>query len=258
MLTGVLTIFKRELRSYFTSPVAYAVIAGFLTLSGWLFFSLVGNFIRLRSMMMATGQVHSNIPLNLNVFVLTPFFLNLSFLLMFIVPLITMRLFAEERRDGTDELILTSPIEVGQLVAGKFLSAMGFVFIVLFMTLIYPTVLFIFGNPETGPLLSGYLGLILLSSSYISIGMFTSTLTKNQIIASSSCFLILILSYVIAWPAQTMEGRLRDVLYYLSLREHYIRMAEGLMDTRDIVYFMSIIVIGILLTVKSVESWRWR
>lgn len=257
-MKNVLTILKREIRSYFLSPVAYAVIAGFLTLSGWFFFSLIGNFIRLKTMMMATGQVHSSISFNLNVFVLTPFFLNLSFLLMFIVPLMTMRLFAEERRDGTDELLLTSPIEVGELVAGKFLGALGFIMITLLITLLYPALLFIFGNPDPGPLLSEYMGLLLLSSSYVSIGMFTSTLTKNQIIASSSCFLILILLYVIAWPAQTMEGKVRDVLYYLSLREHYIRMAEGLFDTRDLVYFLSIIGIGIMLTIRSVESWRWR
>jgi len=256
---NALAIAAREIRSYFVSPVAYVVMTGFLLLAGWFFFNLLARFsymVQIYSgMQRSAGELER---LNLNDFVIAPLLHNLSVVLVILIPVITMRTFAEEKRLGTFELLLTSPLRIGEIVAGKFLGALAFVSVMLALTGIYPLLLIAYGNPETGVMLSGYLGLYLVAASFVSIGLLTSSVTENQIIAAVSCLVALLLLYVINWPADTSTPTISAVLHYLSVTEHFGEFVKGLIDSRAVVYFLSLISAALFLTHRSVESLRWR
>ena len=258
-MRNALAIAAREIRSYFVSPVAYVVLTGFLLLSGWFFFNLLARFtylLQIYSGLQRGGQELER--LNLNEFVISPLLHNLSVVLVILILVITMRSFAEEKRLGTFELLLTSPLRVGEIVAGKFLGALAFVTLMLALTGIYPILLVIYGNPEGGIMLSGYLGLFLVAASFLSIGLLTSSLTENQIIAAVSCLVALLLLYVINWPADTSTPTIGAVLHYLSVTEHFSEFVKGVIDTRALAYFLSVIAAALFLTHRSVESLRWR
>jgi ABC-2 type transport system permease protein len=153
---------------------------------------------------------------------------------------------------------LTSPLSVTEIVLGKFLGAFAFVASMLVLTFVYPALLFAYGNPEVGVILGGFFGLLLLSTAFLSVGLLTSSLTENQIIAAVTCLVSLLLLYVIAWPAETAGEVLGTVLRYLSLTEHFAPMVKGVIDTKDVVYFLSVIVLALFFTHRSVESLRWR
>jgi ABC-2 type transport system permease protein len=256
---NALAIAAREIRSYFVSPVAYVVLTGFLLLSGWFFFNLLARFSYLLQIYGSAGRGGGELErLNLNDFVISPLLHNLSVVLVILIPVISMRTFAEEKRLGTFELLLTSPLRVGEIVAGKFLGALVFVSLMLALTGIYPILLVVYGNPEMGIMLSGYLGLFLVAASFLSIGLLTSSLTENQIIAAVSCLVALLLLYVINWPADTSTPAIGAVLHYLSVTEHFSEFVKGVVDSRAIVYFLSLIAAALFLTHRSVESLRWR
>jgi gliding motility-associated transport system permease protein len=256
---NALAIAAREIRSYFVSPVAYVVLTGFLLLAGWFFFNLLARFsymVQIYSGMQRGGGELER--LNLNDLVISPFLHNLSVVLVILIPVITMRTFAEEKRLGTFELLLTSPLRIGEIVAGKFLGALAFVTVMLALTGIYPILLITYGNPETGIMLSGYLGLFLVATSFLSIGLLTSSLTENQIIAAVSCLVALLLLYVINWPADTSTPTIGAVLHFLSVTEHFGEFVKGVIDSRAVIYFLSLIAAALFLTHRSVESLRWR
>jgi ABC-2 type transport system permease protein len=258
-MKNALAIAAREIRSYFVSPVAYVVLTGFLLLSGWFFFNLLARFsylLQIYSGLQRGGQELER--LNLNEFVISPLLHNLSVVLVILIPVISMRTFAEEKRLGTFELLLTSPLRVGEIVAGKFLGALAFVALMLALTGIYPILLLVYGNPEGSIMLSGYLGLFLVAASFLSIGLLTSSLTENQIVAAVSCLVALLLLYVINWPADTSTPTIGAVLHYLSVTEHFSEFVKGIIDTRAIAYFLSLIAAALFLTHRSVESLRWR
>jgi len=169
-----------------------------------------------------------------------------------------MRSFAKERRTGTYELLLTSPVRTGEIVAGKFIGAAVFVLIMIALAGIFPLILVMFGNPEIGVMAAGYLGLAFLAVSFVAVGLFTSSLTQNQIIAAISCFGALLLLYVISWPAESGGENFNGLLRYLSLPDHFGEIVKGVIDSQDIVYFLSLILVALFLTQRSVESARWR
>jgi len=255
---NALAIAGKELRSYFVSPIAYVVLTGFLLLGGWFFFNLLARFNFLLSIYSAMRNPEAQTRLNLNEFVISPLLHNLSVVLVILVPVITMRSFAEEKRSGTYELLMTSPLSITEIVAGKFLGAFAFLLIMIGLTGIYPIILLLYGNPELGIIASGYLGLLLLATAFVTVGLLTSSVTENQIIAAVSCLVILLLMYVIAWPADTSGPVLGAVLKYVSLTEHFSEMVKGIIDTKDLVYFASVILLSLFLTQRSVESVRWR
>ena len=257
-MRNALTIAGKELRSYFVSPIGYVVLTGFLLLAGWFFFNLLARFNFLLSIYSAMRNPEAQTRLNLNDFVIAPLLHNLSVVLVILVPVITMRSFAEEKRTGTYELLLTSPLSIVDIVAGKFLGAFGFLLVMIGLTAIYPLILLLYGNPEMGIIVCGYLALLLLATAFVTVGLLTSSLTENQIIAAVSCLVVLLLLYVIAWPAETAGAGLGAVLKYLSLTEHFSEMVKGVIDTKDLVYFGSVIVLSLFLTHRSVESVRWR
>ena len=257
-MRNAFTIAGKELRSYFVSPIAYVVLTGFLLLGGWFFFNLLARFNFLLSIYSAMRNPEAQMRLNLNDFVIAPLLHNLSVVLVILVPVITMRSFAEEKRSGTYELLMTSPLSISEIVAGKFLGALGFLIVMLGLTGIYPLILLMYGNPEMGVIAAGYLGLLLLATAFLTVGLLTSSFTENQIIAAVSCLVLLLLLYVISWPAETAGPVLGAVLKYFSLTEHFGEMVKGVLDTKDLVYFGSVILLALFLTQRSVESVRWR
>jgi ABC-2 type transport system permease protein len=183
---------------------------------------------------------------------------NLSIVLVILVPMITMRSFAEEKKSGTYELLLTSPLRTGELVLGKFLASFLFICIMIGLTGIYPIILLVFGNPEIGVMSAGYLGLLLVATVFVAMGLLTSSFTENQIIAAVSGLVATLLLYIIGWPADSAGEVLGPLLRYMSVTEHFADMVKGLIDTRGLVYFGSLIVLALFLTQRSVESLRWR
>ena len=257
-MRNVLTIAGRELEAYFVQPVAYVVMTVFIFLGGFFFFSLLRRFAMVLQMYMAMQNPAALERFNLNQMVVEPLLHNLAIVLVILVPAITMRTFAEEKRTGTYELLLTSPVRTGEIVAGKFIGAAAFVLVMVGLAGVFPLILVMFGNPEIGVIGAGYGGLALLAVSFVSVGLFTSSITENQIIAAISCFGALLLLYVISWPAEAGGETFSGLLKYLSLPEHFSQMTKGIIDTTDVVFFLSLILAALFLTQRSVESARWR
>jgi ABC-2 type transport system permease protein len=257
-MKNALIIAGKELAGYFVQPVAYVVMTVFLLLSGFFFFNLLRYFNVLLQAYMAMQNAAVLNRLNLNERVIQPLLHNMSIVLVILVPAITMRSFAEEKRSGTYEFLLTAPVRTGEIVAGKFIAAAAFVLIMIGLAGLFPLILVFFGNPEIGPMVSGWIGLAFLSVSFVSIGLFTSSLTQNQIIAAITCFGALLLLFVISWPAQAGGAAFAGLLQYLSLPDHFSQMVTGIIDTSDIIYFLSLIFVALFLTQRSVESARWR
>ena len=257
-MRNILTIAGKELRSLFVSPIAYVVLTGFLLLGGWFFFNFLFRFTYLLTVYTGLQNAEGLQGLNLNEYVMAPLLHNLTIVLVIMIPLITMRAFAEEKRSGTYELLLTSPLSVTEIVLGKLVGAVAFVGVMILLTAIYPAILALYGNPELGVVAAGYLGLFLLGAVFVSVGLLTSSLTENQIVAAVACFVVLLLLYVISWPAETAGVGLGGLLKYLSVVDHFGEMVKGLIDTADIVYFLSLIALAIFLTHRTVEASRQR
>ncbi len=257
-MRSVFIIASKEIRSLFVSPIAYVVLTGFLLIGGWFFFNLLFRFTYLLTLYTSFQNAEGLQSLNLNEYVIAPLLQNLTIVLVIMIPIITMRAFAEERKNGTYELLLTSPLTVTQIVMGKFFGCVFFIFVMVLLAGIYPAILVLYGNPELGVLASGYIGLFLLGVVFVAVGLFTSSLTENQIVAAVSCFVILLLLYVLSWPAETIGARAGGVLKYLSVIEHFSDMAKGLMDTEALVYYLTLIIVGLFLTHRAVDASRWK
>lgn len=257
-MRNTLVIAGKELQGYFVQPVAYVVLTVFLLLGGWFFFALLRQFDEMVQLVQMMGQAQQLQQMNLNARVIEPLLHDLSIVLVIVMPALTMRVFAEEKRTGTYELLLTAPVRTGEIVAGKFIAAACFTLVMVALAWIFPMILMVFGNPEVGVMFSGYLGLVLLAITFVAVGLFTSSLTQNQIIAAISSFGLLILLFVISWPAEAGGGAVWSLLKYLSLPEHFATLVRGVIDTSDIVFFLSMILVALFLTQRSVESARWR
>jgi gliding motility-associated transport system permease protein len=257
-MRNVFTIVGKELRAYFVSPIAYVVLTGFLLLGGWFFFNLLSRFSLMLTLYTQFQGGEAANRLNLNDYVIAPLMHNLSIVLVILVPMITMRSFAEEKKNGTYELLLTSPLRTGELVLGKFLASFLFLCIMIGLTGVYPIILLVYGNPEIGVMVAGYLGLLLVATVFVAMGLLTSSFTENQIIAAVSGLVATLLLYIIGWPADSAGNVLGSLLRYLSVTEHFADMVKGIIDTRGLVYFGSLIVLALFLTQRSVESLRWR
>jgi len=251
-----LPVFKKEMWLYGGSPAAYIVFTFFLLISGW-FFSQIFLFYSdasMRSLMQP--QLGQNLSITENV--MRPLFSNMSVVLLFFIPMLTMRLFAEEKKSGTMELLLTYPVRNGEILAGKFLAAAGLYVVLLALTLVYPALVAYFTRVEWGPILTGYLGLLLTGATFLAIGLLISSLTENQIVAGFGTFGVLLLFWVIGWGSEFAGGKMRTVLQYLSITDHMDTFSRGLIDTKDLVYYGSAIALALFLTVRSLESKRWR
>jgi ABC-2 type transport system permease protein len=253
-MTNILAIVRKEWRGYFASPVGYVVIGMYALVFGYFYTVYLSWFLR-QSMQ---GPQMGGGPMNVNQQMIRGVFDNSMVIFLFVVPLITMRAYAEEKRSGTIELLMTSPITDFQIVMGKFLGAMSLYGAMLGITLIHIAVLFAYGNPEWKPILTGYLGLVLLGGCFVSVGLFFSSLTKNQIVAGMFTFVVLLLLWVISWIGNFSGPTVERLTSYLSLTSHVDDFLRGVIDSQHIVYYLSFITLGLFLTAKAVDSERWR
>lgn len=253
-------IFQKELKHFFYSPIAYIVIAAFVIITGFIFYLILSQFVQMAFMDMMRSQQMRTAPqkFNINLQLIRPYFGNLAVISLFVLPLVTMRLYAEEKRNGTVELLYTTPPSVGNIVLGKFFAAIVFFLIMLIPTIVCQLILFIYGNPELGPVLSGYLGLILMGSAFISGGLFISSLTENQIIAAVGGFGLSLLLWFIGFAGNFTGPGLKEVLDYVSIINHFEDFSQGIIDTQHIFYYLLFCTVGVFLTYKSVESVKWR
>jgi ABC-2 type transport system permease protein len=255
-MNNIWYLMKKEVRAYFSSPIAYVVIAGFLLLVGYFFYSLVWWF-NAQAMQMAQNPYYAQ-QVNINEMVFSPLFHNMSIILILVAPLLTMRLLAEEKKSGTDELLYTSPLSVGQIVLGKYFAALVMLTAMLGLTALLSIFAFAFGNPEVAPWLTGYLGLFLMGATFIAIGLFFSSLTENQIVAAFLTFVTLLLFLVLSWVSSSGSGTWQSVLSYLSFSQHFEDMTRGILDTKDIAYYVSFSFFGLFLAHSVLQSRRWR
>lgn len=255
-MKNIWIITKKEIKSYFTSPIAYVVITVFLVLVGFFFYSLIWWF-NSQSMQMSRNPAYFQ-QLNINQMVYSPLFHNISIILLLMLPLLTMRLFSEEKKIGTDELLYTSPISVNQIILGKYFASLIVLFIMLLLTGILSIFTFAYGNPELAPLLSGYLGLFMMGAAFIAVGIFFSSLTENQIVSAILTFGALLLFWILNWASYAAGGIWKDVLNYLSFFQHFDGLTRGILDTTDVVYYLSFAFFGLFLTHSVIQSRRWR
>ena len=256
-MRNVIAIAWRDIRAVFVSPIAYVVLTGFTLLAGWFFFNMLGQFNRL-AQQYAMMQGMDTTWLNLNDAVIAPLFHNLLFVLLIVTPMITMRSFSEEKNQSTFELLFTSPVRVSEMVLGKYLASSFLVTLMVLLAFVFPAMLFVFGNPEAGMTFAGALALYLTALSFVAVGNFTSALTSNQIIATISALVILLMFFVISWPADGASEKVAAVLNYLSVSGHFSKMAKGTIESSDLVFFASLTIVFQFLTHRAVEANRWK
>ena len=254
-MRNILAIAQKELKSYFASPIGYIVIGFWAFLYGIFFVPMLQMFVRQSMQMGMMGGGPQS--MNLNQQLIRPLMQNVSVLVLFVLPAVTMRTYAEEKKSGTIELLLTSPLTDWEIILGKFFGAMGLYAAMLAVTTINIGILFVYGNPEWKAVLIVYLGLLLLGGAFISLGLFISSLTRNQIVAFVATFGVALMLWVITWFnfAGPPWGTLTQ---YPSIIEQFDDFGKGVVDTSHIIYYVSFITFGLFLTAKSVESERWR
>jgi ABC-2 type transport system permease protein len=254
-MRNIWIIWQKELRSYFASPIAYLLLTMFALIFGFFFWNALGYFVLMGMESQMRGQMF---PMNLNEEVIRPLLSNASVIGLFFIPMITMRLFAEEKRTGTIELLATSPVRDLEIIVGKWLAAMTLYATMLLFTALNFAFLFKYGNPDWKPLAIGYLGLLLQAGGLLAIGTFISTLTRNQIIAGAATFGVCLLLWVLEWVSGYETATWAKVLSYMSVITHFESFAKGVLDTKDAIFYLTVIFVGLFLTARSMESLRWR
>ena len=254
-MRNIWIICRKELQSYFVSPIAYLLLTMFAIIFGFFYWNSVGYFNMMGLESQMRGQ---SFPMSVNEYVIRPLLSNVSVIGLFFIPMITMRLFAEEKRIGTIELLATSPVRDIEIITGKWLSALILYAILMMFTAINFGFLFRYGNPDWKPLAIGYLGLLLQAGGLLAVGTFISTLTKNQIIAGAATFGVCLLLWVLEWVAGYETATWAKVLAYMSVVTHFDSFSKGVLDSKDAVFYVSVIFLGLFLTARSMESLRWR
>jgi ABC-2 type transport system permease protein len=260
-------IASRELASFFVSPVAYVVLTLWSVLAGTFFLSSLISFDQQLAQAAQLGAADFAMRMNLNDGLITPFIGSMWIVLVFLVPAVTMGLFASEKANGTDELLLTSPLGIWEIVLGKYLAAAVFVLLMTLVVAFFPALLFVYGDPEVGKTAAGLLGLLLVSLSYVAVGAFASSLTRNQLIAFVlTAVLLLVLGLMLPFIVEiglggsaSGEGApVARAMAWLSTGSHFERLLTGLVETADLVYFLVVIAACLLLAKTAIESVRWR
>jgi len=254
-MRNIWIICRKEIRSYFVSPIAYILLVLFAAVFGLFFWSSLGYFVNMAMEATLEGE---QFPMNINEQVMRPLLANLNVIGLFFIPMITMRLFAEEKRSGTIELLTTSPITDMQVILGKWLAAVTMYALMLLSAGLDFLFLFKYGNPDWKPLAIGFLGLLLQAGGALAIGTFISVLTRNQIIAGAVTFGILLLLWVLSWPAQFETATWARVLAYICVVTHFESFAKGVVDSKDVIFYVTVIFLGLFFTARSMESMRWR
>ncbi len=254
-MKNVLIICGKEIKSYFASPIAYLLMTIFAVIFGYFFFSAAAYFVQASMQSQMQGQ---NQPMNVNDFIIGPLLGNASVVGLFLIPMISMRLFAEEKRAGTIELLMTSPVHDWEIILGKWLGAMTMYACVIGISGLNVALLFAYGKPDWRPILVGYLGLLLQGGCLLAIGTFISTTTSNQIIAGGATFATCLLLWVLDWVSSYEQAAWAKVIAYCSVLTHFEPFSKGVIDSKDVIFYLSVIFFGLFLTQRSLESLRWR
>ncbi len=254
-MSNVLIICRKELKSYFSSPIAYGLMGFFALIAGYFFYAATAIFVVRGQEMMMMGR---GMPMDVNEWVVRPVLMNISVIGLFIIPGITMRLFAEEKRSGTIELLTTSPVHDLEIIVGKWLAALVMYAAILAVAGLNLLILFAYGSPDWKPILVGFLGLLLQGGCLLAIGTFISTTTKNQIIAFVATFAICLLLWVLDWVTAFETASWAKVVSYMSVVTHFEPFSKGVLDTKDLIFYLTVIFFGLFLTSRSMESLRWR
>lgn len=258
-MKGAWSICKREVLSYFVSPVAYFVLTGFILLSGYFFINLLGMFNDYIGQVMSPyGQMMGARLPSINQVVVEGFYQTLLVILVFLIPLLTMRLIAEEKRKGTFELLVTSPLSVTEIVLGKFFGVSIIIILMSLLAWFFPAILIAYSEPEILPIFSGLIGLLLCSLAFASIGMAASAFTENQIVAGVTGMVVLLLLYVVHAPADSIGGTAGDVLRYISPVMQVQDLMRGVISLKSVFYFLSLIGVGLFFSHRALEAQRWR
>jgi ABC-2 type transport system permease protein len=254
-MKNIWIICRKELRSYFSSPIAYLLLVMFAIIFAYFFWNTLDYYVK---MALESQMEEEAAPMNISEQIIRPLLSNVTVIGLFFIPLISMRLFSEEKRSGTIELLATSPVKDYEIIVGKWLAAvLMYVFMVAstFLDFIF---LFKYGHPDWKPLAIGYLGLVLQAGGLLAIGTFISTLTRNQIIAGAATFGICLMLFIAGWVSQYNDALWAQVLSYMSIVTHFESFAKGVLDSKDVIFNATIIFLGLFFTARSMESLRWR
>jgi len=253
---GFFAVFRKEMSNFFISPIAYSIIAIFLLISG-LFFAVYVWGMADMSMKVAGNPMYAE-RINSTDLIVRPLVQNMAIILLFVMPLLTMRLFSEEKKSGTIELLLTYPIDDSAFVFGKFLAALALLIIMLLGTFTFPILLASLTQPDFGVMTSGYLGLFLMGAAFMALGTFISSLTENQIVASAISFGAAILFWVLSWTSSFVSESTGAVIKQLSILEHLESFNKGVLTAPDLSFFILFIAFFLFLSLRSLETHRWR
>lgn len=250
-MTNVLVIARKELKTYFSSPIAYVIMTAFLVFTGLLFIdSLSGPFREASLRGFLAGQTLLGSILGETI--------NGAFVLLLLGPVLTMRLVAEESKLGTIELLLTAPVRDTDVVMGKFIAAFVTLLILLALTIYYPILLWAFGSPDTGPIIAGYIGMVLLGAFFIAVGLFASSLSSSQIAAAVIGLVLLLMFWFIDKASNFFGGGPGSIVKFVSPRTHFTEFARGVINSDAIIYLIALTAIFLFLTIRSLETRRWR
>jgi ABC-2 type transport system permease protein len=253
---NVIAIAQKELKSYFASPIGYIITGFWALLYGYFFVAILQFFVRQSMQMMQTQGPQA---MNVNQQLIRPLVAqNLPILVLFLLPAVTMRTYSEEKRSGTMELLLTSPLTDLEIILGKFFGALALYGVMLAVTLLHVALLFVYGSPEWKPIVTVYIGLLLLGGCFISVGLFISSLTRNQIVAFVATFAVFLMLWIITWIGSFSGPTVDKLTQYLSIIDHFDDFGKGVLDTTHVIYYLSFITFGLFLTAKSVDTERWR
>lgn len=252
---NALTICRKELHSYFRSPVAYGILGFFALITGYFFYAAVVYFLERA---IQSAQMGQSAPMNVDEWVVRNVLSNIGVISLFLIPMITMRLFAEEKRSGTIELLVTSPLRDAEVIVGKWMGAMVLYAALLALSAVNMISLYAYGTPDWRPMAVGYVGLLLQGGALLAIGTFISSTTKNVIVAGVATFCVCLLLWVLDWVTAFETSMMSKVLGYISVISHFESFAKGVVDLKDVIYYISMIVLGLFLTARSMDSMRWR
>ncbi|MBW2090974.1 MAG: ABC transporter permease subunit [Deltaproteobacteria bacterium] len=248
-------VFKRELKVYFMSPIAYAVMVIFLVTAGYFFYTGMSYYSMLSFQAAQNPQLYR---VNLSEIVMNPLFGNISVVMLLMIPALTMRLFAEEKKTGTYELLFTYPLRDVEVLLGKYFAAMGVFTVMVGLTGVYLILLLFLGKSVPDVVPAGYLGLFLMGAAFMSLGILVSAMTENQIVASVVSFGLLLILWLLSWTSSMVGPDLGKIFEYLSLIKHFQNFSRGLLDTADLAYYVCFIFFFLFLTLRILESKRWR
>ena len=254
MIRNVWTIARRELTVYFSSPIGYVILALFALLTGYFF---AGQMTAIAEASRMAAMQPGGPPINVNLYVIQPVIQVTGTILLFLVPMLTMRLFAEEKRTGTIELLLTSPITDYEIILGKWLGAMLLYGCMLLVMALNFATIFIYTTPDWKAMLVGFLGLLLVGGALLSLGGFISTLTRNQIVAGVGAFVLFLVLWVMGFIGQFSDSTWGKLVQYTAMIPHFESFARGVIELKDVVYYVSATALGLFLSKRSLESIRW-